>query len=103
MIWKEIAQNLFSDASNSSDIEEDAIKQISSLKPFDLEPRKAIPKKIFVSEEENNFEEEINLITEDWIGNIDSFIITSEKSRSARGGSLHSAFMSKCPTTSHTC
>ena len=59
MIWKKIAQNFFSDASNSSDIEEDAIKQISSLKPFDLEPRKAIPKKIFVSEEE------INLITED--------------------------------------
>ena len=41
----------FSDASNS----------INTLKPFDLEPRKVIPKKPFVSEEENNFEEEINL------------------------------------------
>ena len=65
MIWKKIAQNLFSDASNSSGIEEDVIKQLNTLKPFYTEPRKAIPKKTFVSEEENNREEEINLTPED--------------------------------------
>ena len=31
------------------------------LKPFGMEPPKAIPKKLFVSEEENNCKEEINL------------------------------------------
>ena len=35
------------------------------LKPFDMEPRRAIPKKPFVSEEE------INLKSQDRIGNID--------------------------------
>ena len=30
----------FSDASNSSDIEEDIIKQINTPKPFNMEPRK---------------------------------------------------------------
>ena len=46
----------FSDASNSSDIEEEIIKQIKTLKPFDMEPRKAISKKHFVPEEGNNCE-----------------------------------------------
>ena len=36
-----------------------------------MEPRNAIPKKNFVSEEENNCEEEINLTLEDRIGYID--------------------------------
>ena len=59
---KKIAQNLFSDAStNSSDIKEEVTKQINTLKLFDMEPHKAIPKKHCVSEKENNSEEEINL------------------------------------------
>ena len=59
---KKIAQNLFSDAStNSSDIKEEVTKQINTLKLFDMEPHKAIPKKHCVSEKENNGEEEINL------------------------------------------
>ena len=41
------------------------------LKPFDTEPPRAIPKKPFVSEEENNCEDEINLKSQDRIGNID--------------------------------
>ena len=48
----------FSDASNSIDIEEDIIKQVNMLKTFDMEPGKAVPKKPFVSEVENNCEEE---------------------------------------------
>ena len=58
----------FSDASNSSDIEEEIIKQINTLKLFDMEPRKA--KKHFVSEEGNNCEEEISCTPQDRIGNI---------------------------------
>ena len=53
MIWKKIAQNFLPDSSNS-DIKEEIVKQINMLKPFDVEPRKDIPKKHFVSEEENN-------------------------------------------------
>ena len=49
----------FFDASNSSDIEDHIIKKISTLKIFDMEACKAIPKKHFVSEE-NNSEEEIS-------------------------------------------
>ena len=44
----------FSVASNSSDIGEEIIKQINTLKLFHMEPRNAVPKKNFVSEEENN-------------------------------------------------
>ena len=51
----------FSTARNSSDIKEEIIKQINTMKPFEIEPYKAIPKKHFVSEKENNCEEEINL------------------------------------------
>ena len=36
-----------------------------------MEPSKAIPKKHFVLEEENNCEEEMNLIPQDRIGGID--------------------------------
>ena len=36
-----------------------------------MEPRKAIRKKHFVLEEENNCEEEINLTPQDRIGNTD--------------------------------
>ena len=61
----------FSDASNSSDIEEEFVKQINTLKPFGMKPRNAIPKKNFVSEEENNCEEEINLTEKDSISNTD--------------------------------
>ena len=71
MIWKKSCSKSFSDASNSSDIEEWIIKQINTLKPFDLRPRKAIPKNHLVLEEENNYEEEINLRPQDSIGNID--------------------------------
>ena len=41
------------------------------LKPFDMEPRRALPKKPFVSKEENNCEEEISLKLQDKIDNID--------------------------------
>ena len=54
MIWKN---------SNSSDIDEEIIKQLNTPKTFDMEPRKAIPKKDFV------LEEEINLIVHYRISN----------------------------------
>ena len=60
----------FSNASDSSNVEEEIVKQINTLKPFNVEPHKAITKKSFASEEENNCEEEINL-TPQRIGNID--------------------------------
>ena len=60
-----ICSNIF------TDIEEDIIKQINTLKPFDMEPCKAIPKKNFGSEEENNCEKEINLTGQDKMENID--------------------------------
>ena len=41
----------FFDDSYSSDIEEEIIKQMNTLKTFNMEPRKAIPKKHFVLEE----------------------------------------------------
>ena len=63
----------FSEPCNSSDIKEEIIKQINTLKPFDMEPRRAIPKKLVASEEENNWEEEINLTPQDRIGNIDCY------------------------------
>ena len=37
------------------------------MKPFDIEPRKTIPKKLFASEEENNCEEKISLTPQDRI------------------------------------
>ena len=40
-------RSYFSDDINCSDIEEEIIKQIKMLKPFDMETRKAIPKKPF--------------------------------------------------------
>ena len=54
---KKTCSKSFSDVRNSSDIEE----EINMLKPFGMEPPKAIPKKLFVSEEENNCKEEISL------------------------------------------
>ena len=80
-----------------------------------MEPPGAISKKLFVSEGENNCKEEINLTLQDRIGNIDwckcgceckliatftkSFcLLLRLKSRTARGASLHSAFMGNCPT-----
>ena len=110
----------FSDASNSSDIEEEVIKQINTLKPFNMEPRMAIPKKHFVSEEENGCEEGINLIPQDRVGNINqckcgwdckpmaifagSFCLLHRlKSWSVRGASHHSPSMGNCLTLSHTC
>ena len=59
---EKICSKSFTDANNTSDIKEEIIKQINTLKPFDMEPCKAIPKKNFVSEEENNCEKEINLM-----------------------------------------
>ena len=58
-------------ASNSSNIEEEIIKQINKLKPLDMEPCKAIPKKRFVSKEQNNCEEKISLTPQDRSGDID--------------------------------
>ena len=55
----------FLNASNSSDIKEEIIKQLKKSKPFNMEPRKAIPKKYFVLEEENACEDEINLTQQD--------------------------------------
>ena len=43
--------------------------QISTLKPFHMETRNTIPKKHFVSGEENNCGEEINLAPQDRFGN----------------------------------
>ena len=61
-----ILKKSFSDATrNSSDIEEEVTKQTNTFKPFDMEPRKAIPRKDFVLEKENNCEEEINLTRQD--------------------------------------
>ena len=60
----------FFDASHSSDIEDKIIKKINTLKPFDMEARKTVPKKQFVLEEGNNCEEEISLAPQDRIGNI---------------------------------
>ena len=60
----------FSDASDSSNTEKEIIKQINMLKPFNMEPCKAVPKKLFVSEEESNCEGEISLTPQDKIGNI---------------------------------
>ena len=56
MIWKKILK-IFFDVSNSSDNEEKIIKQINTLKPLYMEPCKVIPKKPFVSKEENKCEE----------------------------------------------
>ena len=44
-------------------------KRLNWPKPFDMEPRKAIPKKHFVSKEENNCKEEIHLTPQDRISN----------------------------------
>ena len=52
MAWKKACSKLFSDPSNSSDIKEEIIRQMYMLKGFDVEPRKAIPKKPLVWEEE---------------------------------------------------
>ena len=40
------------------------------MKPFNMQPRAAVPYKTFVMEEENNFEEKISLAPQDLIGNI---------------------------------
>ena len=73
MIWKQNCAKSFLDASsNSSNIEEEVTKQINKLKPFNMDPRKAISEKHFVSDKGNNCEEEINLIPQDRIGDIDS-------------------------------
>ena len=110
----------FSDASNSSDIKEKVVKQINILKLFDMEPYKAISKKHFVSEEENNCKEGTNLTPQDRIGNIDwckcgckfkpmtrlaeSFcLLLRLKSWSMRGSSSHSAFLGNCLTISRAC
>ena len=61
----------FSDINNASDIEEEIIKQINTLKPFDMEPYKDIPKKNFALEEENKRQQKINLAPLDRIVNID--------------------------------
>ena len=46
-LYKKNCSKSFSDDINCSDIEEEIIKQIKMLKPFDMETRKAIPKKPF--------------------------------------------------------
>ena len=85
-----------------------------------METRKAITKKHFVSEKENNCEEEINLRPQDRPSNIDQCKCGCEynttatiakslcllvwlKPRSMRGASYHSAFITNCPIISHTC
>ena len=49
---------------------EEIIKQISTLKPFNLELCKANAKKSYVSDEENNCEEEMNSTPQDRSFNI---------------------------------
>ena len=80
------------------------------LKPIDMEPLNAVPKKPFVSDEE------FNLTPQDRIGNIDwckygcecKLMATFAESfclllrlNSAREASYHSAFMGSCPTISY--
>ena len=119
MTWKKKCSESSSDASsNCSGIEEEVIKQMNMLKPFDMEPRQAIPNKHFVSEKEN-CQDEINLTPQDRIGNIDLCksgcerkpMATFAKSlcllvrlnpQSMRGASHHSAFVGNCPIISHT-
>ena len=60
-IWKKHSK-YFSDNSDSPGIEEKIIKQVKLLKSFDMKPLKAIPKKKNLSEEENNFKEEVRLV-----------------------------------------
>ena len=117
MIWKKKCSKSFFDSSHSSNIEDEIIKKINTLKPFDMKARKAIPKKHFVLEE-NNCEEEISLAPQDRTGNInwrkcvcecksvatfaESFCLFLRlKSGSAREASDHSAFMGNCQTISH--
>ena len=119
VILKKSSSKSFSDASNSSDINKDIIKQINRLKPFNMEPCKAIPMKCFVSEEENTCEEEINLTPQERIGNADWYKCGCEcklmatfaesfclflwlKSWSVRGASRYSAFMCNSPTINYT-
>ena len=107
----------FSNASNYSDIKEKIIKQLNTLKRFNMEPPRAIPKKHFVSEEENNCEK-INLTPQDRISNTDwwkcgyeckpmmifaeSFrLLVKLKSWNVRRASRHSTFMGNYPTISH--
>ena len=52
-------------------MKEKIIKQINMLKPFNMKPRQAISINHFVSEEENNCQEEINLTPQNRIGNTD--------------------------------
>ena len=68
---EESCSKSLSDATNSSDIKEEIIKQINMLKPFDMELLNTIPKQHFVSKEENKYEKEINLTPQDRTGNID--------------------------------
>ena len=111
----------FSDATNSSGIEEKIIKQINTLISFEIEHRKAIiPKKPSASVEENNREEKTNLKPQEKIHIVDwykcgyecklmatfaeSFCLSLRlKFRSARGTFCPSVFMNNCPTISHTC
>ena len=68
---KKFVQNLFVMPATVPISKKGLLKQINTLKPFDMEPRKAIRKKHFVLEEQNNCEEEINLTPQDRIGNTD--------------------------------
>ena len=55
MIWRKCSES-FSDASQSSDIKEQIIKLINMLKPFNMEPCKAIFKafiKLFEAAQRN--------------------------------------------------
>ena len=69
MIWGKLLK-IFFQCLDSSGIKEEIIKKINPLKPFDMESRIAIPKKAFVSEEENYCDEEISFTQQDRIGNI---------------------------------
>ena len=110
----------FSDANNFSDIGEEIVKQINTLKPLYIEPRKTIPKKHFVWKEDNYWEEEINLTPQDRTGNIDwckcrceykvmaifaetFFLLLRLKSQSANGTSCYPDFTGNCLTISHVC
>lgn len=54
-------QKFTSDTSNFSDIEKYLIKQLNTLKQFDMKPRKVIPKNIFCIIRKNNYEKEMNI------------------------------------------
>ena len=91
---------------------QEIIKQLNTPKTFDMEPRKAIPEKDFVLEEEINLTIHYRINNTDWCKCehqckpmttfAENFcLLLRLKSWSVREASSHSAFMDNYPTISH--